>query len=148
VTPIALDSSVVVTWILQEQRWHAVDALFQRTDVELILPGPALAEIILVARRKGNVSTGAQIAASLRAHGMRVEPANEMDLVRAAELLETSDENPGPINPRTNRVGSLSLGDALILAIVERLDCRVLTGDSHWKWLVAQKLLHVDVQNL
>jgi PIN domain nuclease of toxin-antitoxin system len=148
VTRTALDSSVVVTWILQEQRWHAVDNLLQRSDVELILPGPALTEVIYIARKKGNASTGAQIATSLRAHGVQVEPTNETDLVRAAELLEASDNNPGPLNPRTKRRGSLSLGDALILAIVERLGCPVLTGDSHWNWMVTQKLLSVKVQTL
>jgi PIN domain nuclease of toxin-antitoxin system len=148
VTQIALDSSTVVTWILQERRWQAVHALLQEPDVELVLPGPALTELVSVARRKGNVSSGAQIAASLRGHGVRVEHPTDADLLRAAELLEISDKNPGPINPRANRAGTLSLGDAIILAIVERLGCPVITGDSHWKWMVAKKLLNVNVQAL
>jgi hypothetical protein len=36
-------------------------------------------------------------------------------------------------------------GDALILAVTERLGCPVLTRDGYWKWMVDQGLLGVLV---
>jgi predicted nucleic acid-binding protein len=114
----------------------------------VVLPGPALAEIVWVARKKGNVSTGSSIAAAIRAHGVRVEHPIGTDLLRAAELLEISKNNPEPKNTRENPAASLSLADAIILAIVERLACPIVTRDSYWKWLVEQNLLPVNVQTL
>lgn len=147
-TPIALDSSTVVTWVLQERRWHAVDALLKTPNLEFILPGPALTEIVFVARKKGNVTTGAALAATLRAVGMRVEHPVEGDLLRAAALLEISEQRPGPVNTKTNRPMTLSLGDATILAVTERLNCPIVTRDTYWTWLKAQGLIGIQVQGL
>jgi hypothetical protein len=33
----------------------------------------------------------------------------------------------------------------MILAIVERLGCVVVTRDQHWKWLVDEGLIEVNV---
>ena len=145
---IALDSSTVVTWILQERRWQVVEALLNTPDSDFVLPGPALTEIVWIARKKGNVSTGESIATTLRAHGIRVEHPVEADLLRAAELLEISKKNPGPANPRTNLPTTLSFGDATILAITERPNCPIVTRDLYWNWLAAQKLLSVKVQTI
>lgn len=147
-TQIALDSSTVVTWVLQERRWQVVDALLNTADSDFVLPGPALTEIVWIARKKGNVSTGDTIAATLRAHGMMVEHCVAADLLRAAELLEISNKNPGPTNPRTNLLAALSLGDATILAITERLNCPIVTRDLYWSWLAAQQLIKVRVQTI
>lgn len=147
-TQIALDSSTVLTWLLQERRWQAVDALLKKPDIEFVLPGPALTEIIWIARKKGNVSAGAAIATALRAYGMRVEPANEGDLLRAAEILEISKKNPGPVAPKTNLPATLSLGDAIILAVTDRLGCQIVTRDSYWNWLITKGLLDIKVQPL
>jgi len=148
VTQIAFDSSTVVIWVLQERRWQVVDALLNTVDSDFVLPGPALTEIVWLARKKGNVSTGETIAATLRAHGMRVEHSVAVDLLRAAELLEISNKNPGPTNPRTNFLATLSLGDATILAITERLDCPIATRDLYWNWLASQKLIKARVQTI
>lgn len=116
-----------------------------RPEIEGILPGPALTEAIWVARRKGNRSTPTQIAQALAAIGLRVEHPTDDDLVRAAELIEISDDNPGPPPPHTDRDATLSLGDALILAVTERLGCIVLTRDGYWKWMVDEGHLKVQV---
>lgn len=147
-TQIALDSSTVLTWLLQERHWHAVDALLKKPDIEFVLPGPALTEIIWIARKKGNVSTGAAIATALRSHGIIVEVAIEGDLLRAAEILEISKKNPGPVNPKTKLPATFSLGDAIILAVTERLGCQIVTRDSYWNWLATQRLLSIKVQPL
>jgi PIN domain nuclease of toxin-antitoxin system len=58
-------------------------------------------------------------------------------MVRAARLLEVSAANPG-LHPATGEVLTLSLGDALILAVTERLGVKVLTGDRYWSQLTEQ----------
>ena len=134
----ALDSSAVVAWILQEdRRWQGVNALLKAPGARPILPGPALTESIFVARRAGNISSPEQIATTLSAMGMVVEPAGEADMVRAARLLEVSAANPG-LHPTTGEALTLSLGDALILAVTERLGIKVLTGDRYWSQLAEQ----------
>lgn len=134
----ALDSSAVVAWILQEdRRRQGVDALLKAPGARPILPGPALAESIFVARRAGNTSSAEQIATTLSAMGMVVEPAGEADMVRAARLLEVSAANPG-LHPATGDPLTLSLGDAMILAVTERLGIKVLTGDRYWSQLAKQ----------
>lgn len=142
---LCLDSSVVVNLLLQKSGWQAVHHALQRPNVTGILPGPALTETIAVTRRRGNRSTGEQIYQSLIALGVRIEHPTDADLLRAAELLELSRDNPGPPAPLTQEEGTLSLGDALILAITERLDCMVLTRDHYWTWMVDQDLLRVRV---
>ena len=133
----AFDSSTLVTWILQEQHWQAIDRLLGRSDAEPMLPGPALAEVIHVARRKGNASPPAQIRLMLMAQGITIVHPDD-DLVRAAELLEASDANPGPEHPVTRRRATLSLADAMILAICEQHGWTVVTRDQHWEWFAQQ----------
>lgn len=145
VKQVCLDSSVVCTLLLQERGWQPILKALERPEVEGILPGPALTESIWVARRKGNQSSGTQIRAALLAMGMRVEHPTDDDLVRAAELIEISSQNPGPPPPRSNHDATLSLGDALILAVTERLGCIVLTRDTYWRWMVDQGHIQVRV---
>jgi PIN domain nuclease of toxin-antitoxin system len=132
VTAFALDSSTVLTWVLQEQRWRSVDAMLQATGAEPLLPGPVLAEVINRARAKGNASPPAQIAAALKGQGMVVVHPEDGDLVRCAELLERSAANPGPAASAGGSRSTLSLADGLILAIVERLGVPVVTRDRYW----------------
>ncbi len=85
----------MVAWILQEAgRWQAVDALLHASGAQPVLPGPALTECIVVARRAGNISSPEQIATTLSAVGVQVEPPREVDMVRAADLLEVSRSEP------------------------------------------------------
>ena len=140
---LCLDSSVVLTVILQERGWKPILAVLQHADVDVVLPGPCLTETIDVARRRGNQSSGKQLHATLTSLG-RIEHPTDADLVRAAELLEVSERNPGP--PKGSYPSTLSLGDALILAITERLEFMVLTRDDYWRWMVDQGLLHVTIR--
>ncbi|GAB3748108.1 PIN domain-containing protein [Microlunatus parietis] len=144
-TALCLDSSIVCTLLLQEPGWQAVHRVILRDDVDGILPGPALTESITVVRRKGNTSTPKHLYEALTALGLAVEHPTDTDLIRAAELIEISIDNPGPPSPRSDQDATLSLGDALILAVTERLGCMVLTRDTYWKWMVDQGLLGVRV---
>ena len=131
-TTVALGSSAVVAWITQSPGWIQVQRLIDHPEVELVLPGVVLAGSIYVSREKGNVTSPTQIAATLSAVGMAVEPPTAGDLVRAGELVEASRARPGPVNPLTGKEATLSLGDAVILAVTERLGCPVVTRDRYW----------------
>ncbi len=138
----------MVAWILQEAgRWQAVDALLNAPGARPLLPGPALTECIVVARRAGNTSSPEQIATTLSAMGVRVEPPQEVDLIRAAQLLEASQAHPGR-HPISGDPLTLSLGDALILAVVERLGVKVLTADRYWSQVAGAGLTSAVVVQL
>lgn len=66
---VCLDSSALITFILQEPAWQAVEAIIRRAD-RTVLPSPGLTEVIDRSRVKGNASTGPQIAAALSAVGV------------------------------------------------------------------------------
>lgn len=138
-TEAIFDSSAVVTMLLQERGWQAIQRVLSNPGVDAILAGPALTEIVTVARRKGNQSSGEDIWQALAALGVRVEHPTDDDLLRAAELIELSEANPGDDD------ATLSLGDALILSIGERLGCTIVTRDTYWKWMVNQGLLALNV---
>lgn len=140
---LALDSSVVCTLLLQERGWQAIQRTVQRDDIAAIMPGPVLTEAIAVTRRKGNRSTAVQIHEALSALGLHVEHPTDADLVRAAELLEVSTAHPAPSSGAGE--ATLSLGDALILAVTERLGYLVLTRDTYGKWMVDRDLVRVRV---
>lgn len=135
----------MVNLLLQKPGWQAVHNVLLRPNVSGVLPGPALTESVSVTRRLGNQSSSSQIYEALTAIGVQVQHPTDSDLLRAAELLEISSDNPGPPHPVTEKEGTLSLGDALILATTERLDCMILTRDAYWKWMVDQDLLDVQV---
>jgi hypothetical protein len=87
VTDVAFDSSVLLTWLLQERSWQRVHNLLKNPAIAPVLAGPALTEIVRIAHSKGNVSTGPQIFQVLQGFGARVEHPVDADLLRAAELL-------------------------------------------------------------
>lgn len=126
-TRAAFDSSVILTWVLQEQTWQRVHALLSNPNLEPVLPGPVLTEVVHRARARGNTSSATQLWATLHIFGAIVEPPTQEDLLRAAGLQEASDGSPGP------RGETLSLGDALVLAVVERLKVPVVTKDRYWR---------------
>ena len=142
---VGLDSSAVLRWVLQEQRWQVVERLVKSDLVDLILPGPVLTEVIYRAHAKGNVSTADQLQLALAAAGMRVEPPTATDLQVAGELLITSRAN---IEQRDGKDHNLSLGDSLVLATASRLGCPVVTSDRHWSWLAERDLLPVQVHQI
>jgi hypothetical protein len=142
---VGLDSSVVLRWVLQEQRWQVVERLIHSIQVDLILPGPVVSEVISLANVEGNVSTSDQIRLSLTAAGMLVEPPTTDDLQVAGEMLIMSRAH---VEMKNGIERTLSLRDSLILAGVARLDCPVVTSDRYRTWLADQGLLPVQVNQL
>lgn len=124
---VALDSSVIINWVLKTKRSGRANTVITNPDVTPILAGPVLTEVLHVCRREGNMASFEDVWASLVGYGARVEHPTDDDLVRAATLRLTSDAHPGPAGE------TLSLGDALILAVVERLGIKVVTDDSYWR---------------
>lgn len=80
-------------------------------------------------------------AAVLAAQGMRVELALDVDLVRAAELLECPQPIPVPPKHPQEPGPTLSLGDAPTPAVFERIGAVVLIGDKYWGWMLDRRLL-------
>lgn len=142
---LAFDTSTLVTFLIQERGWQAIQKVVTNPQVEAVMPGPVLAETVTIAHRKGNTSTGLQIQQALTALGLAVVHPVDAHLLRTAELLELSTLNPGPTHPKTGRQATLSLGDALILATTERLGCSILTRDNYWKWMSDQALIPTKV---
>jgi len=132
VSTVALDTSALAAWVLKEEpRWRAVDAILSASASDPVLPAPGLTELITVVHRRGNTSPSTLIVDALSAVGVRTEMLVEADLVRAAEMRESALSNGG-------RAQTLSLADALILSVVERLDCPVVTFDRYWQVLAAE----------
>lgn len=101
-------------------------------------------EVISVARRKGNVASGPEIAEALEARGVGFEPLTTADLVEAADLWEMSRAHPGP-KGRNGQPSLLSTADALILAVAQRMARPVITRDAYWNDLHEQGLLATKV---
>lgn len=141
---LAFDSSALLTWLLQERGWRAVDEILHAGAFQMVMPGPVLTECIYRARSKGNVSSGDQIAAALEAQGLVVEAPKREDLVVAAELHEVSRRHPF-LDSVTQKTHSLSLADCLVLAVCQRLGCRVVSRDRYWAWLAGHGHVDVDV---
>lgn len=144
-TAVSLDASAILTLVLQERGWQAVDAVVSRAELAT-LPAPGLTEVLYKAREKGNTSTGPEIAKALAAQGLRYEMATEDDLIDAADLVEMSRVNPGTPTAPSRTGPTLSLGDALILAVAQRLGHPVITRDLYWAELAERGLISIDVR--
>ncbi len=131
-TTIAVDASTVLAWARKERGWQGIDKVFRTPPrgARLALPGTALSEVITILRNRPNNATRGlshqSIATSILGQGLEVELMTEADHVRAAELIEVSRANSGPGGE------TLSLSDASIIAVAERLGSSVVTGDKHW----------------
>lgn len=144
---VSYDSSALLTLILQEQGWQAIEGVLNTAGVESYVPNPALTEVVERARDKGNQSTPGQLRDFLVSYGVTFVDLTVDDALRAAVLLEVSKQHPGK-HWKTGAELTLSLGDALILAISERVADNVLSKDGYWTTLGSQGLLHVKVVSL
>lgn len=88
-----------------------------------------LAEALTICRRKGHKQSREELSNGLRDIGLAIEPIIEEDAVEIAFLLAKSDEL------RTEKVGSLSLGDATCLAVAHRIDATAVMSDGTWETL-------------
>jgi PIN domain nuclease of toxin-antitoxin system len=135
VTTVSLDASTILAWAKKERGWRTIDGFLRDPKgARLVLPGTALTEVITVLRLQPGATTMTHqaIATSVLGQGIDLETMSEQDHVRAAELIEISRANAGPPVKAGGPPSTLSLSDASIIAVSERLEANVLTGDQHW----------------
>jgi predicted nucleic acid-binding protein len=117
---VVLDASVVIAFLDPDDALHgpAVEAVVEHRRDALVLPAPALAEILVAPYRRGAEAVAA-VEAFLLDLGLRIEPTTPAIARSAAKLRSESR--------------SLRLPDAFVLATADELDAdRVLTGDESW----------------
>ncbi len=132
-TTVSLDASTILAWAKKERGWNAIDELLRNPrGAQLVLPGTALTEVVTVLRGRSDALSHRDIATNVLGQGIDLETMTEGDHVRAAELIEISRANPSPPTRPDGREATLSLSDASIIAVSERLGANVLTGDQHW----------------
>lgn len=131
-TEAIFGSSAIVTMLLQERGWQAIRSVLSKPAVDPVLAG-------LRSPRSAQWLAERATRAALAALGARVEHTNDADLLRAAALIELAESNPGPDG------ATLSLGDALILAVGDRLGCVVVTRDTYGKWMADEGLVSIKV---
>ena len=122
---VVLDAFAVIAWILRERGAATVDRLLPYA----VIPAPNLTESLHVSRDRGHQLSCDQLHARILAVGAEIEPYTDDDTVRGAELLLYIDAKPGP-----NAAG-LSLGDAMCIAVAERLGLPIVGDDQLWSAL-------------
>jgi PIN domain nuclease of toxin-antitoxin system len=125
-----MDASALVAWLLNERGAATVGRLLKFA----VLPAPNVTESICTARRRGHHMTIDQLHSRLEASCAVVEPFLDLDAPRAAELLLFADRQAN---------AQLSLGDALCIAVAERLQLPLLVGnDGLWTQLPLEVDFH------
>ncbi|MFJ3512969.1 PIN domain-containing protein [Streptomyces luteogriseus] len=123
-SPVVLDASAVVAWVFQEKGADAVDELLP----EATMAAANLAEVAAVCLRRGYLHPPEQLHQDLTALGLSVENTTAEQAVRAGQLIHASHQDRQLHGNRT-----LALGDALCVALGERLNRPLVTGDTLWK---------------
>jgi PIN domain nuclease of toxin-antitoxin system len=124
-----MDASAIVAWFLNERGAGTVGRLMQFA----VLPAPNVTESIRTARSHGHRMTTDQLFTRLEASCARIEPFQDTDASRAADLLLFTDR-------RTD--GQLALGDALCIAVAERLQLPLVGDDGLWTQLPLEVDFH------
>lgn len=130
---VVVDASAVLAYVLHERGWQTVDKILPFA----VLPLPNLTEVLYRAPSKGHAREPGDLFAQLLRLGLRTEPVEPADAVRAAELIVESDETASGGAGRP-----LSLGDGLCIAVAERLQLPVTGGDQAWELLELTTTFH------
>lgn len=130
---VVVDASAVLAYVLQERGWQTVDKILPVA----ILPLPNLTEVLYRAPTKGHAREPGDLFAHLIRLGLRTEPVEPADAVRAAELIVESE---GAATGGSRR--ALSLGDGLCIAVAERLQLPITGGDQAWELLELKTIFH------
>jgi PIN domain nuclease of toxin-antitoxin system len=124
-----MDASAIVAWLLNERGAATVGRLLQFA----VLPAPNVTGSIRTARTHGHRMTSDQLYSRLEASCAAVEPFLDVDAPRAAELLLFADRQAN---------AQLSLGDALCMAVAERLQLPLVGDDGLWTQLPLEVDFH------
>lgn len=126
---VVMDASAIVAWLLNERGASTVGRLLQYA----VLPAPNVTESIRTARAQGHRMTCDQLFSRLEASCAAIEPFRDVDASRAAELLLFVEDRPD---------GRLSLGDALCVAVAERVQLPIVGDDLLWSELPLEVEFH------
>jgi ribonuclease VapC len=121
---VVLDASAVLAWVLHESGADVVERLLPAAAI----PAANLTEVLYRAPERGHGMTMEQLEAHLLAKGLTIESVTPDDARRAAELIRYSRDHR-----RGRRDSGLSLGDALCIAVAERLELPISGGDTAWE---------------
>ncbi len=125
---VVLDASAIVAWIFRETGYQVV----ARALPYGVLPVANAVEALARALERGWSGGADELLADIELMGVSLEPSLEADTVRAAELIAQSRALG------IARGWGISLGDALCLAIAERLELPAVGGDNAWDQLQLQ----------
>jgi PIN domain nuclease of toxin-antitoxin system len=95
------------------------------------IAAPNLTEAIAILKRRGNTKTTDELIEALTALGLQVEPVIAVDAARAAEVVLQSDA----LVAEGELERPVSLGDAICMAVAERLGVPAICSDKAWKKL-------------
>ncbi|WP_244789586.1 PIN domain-containing protein [Streptomyces sp. BJ20] len=123
-TPVVLDSSAVLAWVFREEGADFVDELLPQATMST----SNFAEVTTVCLRRGYLNPPEQLHQDLVALGLSVEPSSVNEALRAGKLINESHRDRQHYGGRT-----LALGDAMCIALGERLNQPLVTGDTLWK---------------
>ncbi|MSW96829.1 MAG: PIN domain-containing protein [Actinobacteria bacterium] len=115
-TPIVLDTSALLAWLLGET---GADVVREAIGPRAVVSAANWAELARKVSDKG--IDWPQLRNALVALGLNVEPVTAADAETSATIGERGD--------------GLSLGDRLCIAVGRRLNCNVLTADTAWTQL-------------
>ncbi|HEV2954259.1 MAG TPA: PIN domain-containing protein [Candidatus Dormibacteraeota bacterium] len=121
-----MDASAAVAWLNKERGADTVGKLLPHA----VIPASALTEALYRSREKGHKLSTDDLATSLKEMGASIEPFTDADVVCAADLIfDSRQARTQPQDP------CLSLGDALCLAVADRLGLPVTGSDHYWETL-------------
>lgn len=120
---VVVDASAVIAWAFKEQGYADVGSLLPRA----VITSAQAIEVLARSYRKGLPAGEPVVLDALLEMGVQIESVTADDVERAAFLIATST-----LHGRGGRMGTLSLGDAMCIAVAERLQLPVVTGDRAW----------------
>ncbi len=119
---VVLDASALAAWVYRETGYQVV----ARALPVAVAAVPNAVETLARAAERGYDASSDELLADLQAMGLVLEPVLPEDTVRASDLI---------IQSRKLRIAAghgIALGDALCLAVAERLALPVVGGDKAW----------------
>lgn len=121
-----LDASALVAWYTKEPGYKTVDKVLPYG----VVPAPTMTETLYRVQDIGHRLSIPDLQESLLDLGVQIEPFLPEDAVRAADLIHQSHQAPA-----AHKIGTLSLGDAVCIAVAERLNLKIVGGDQLWETL-------------
>lgn len=126
---IVLDASALIALLRREKGWQAVEKIIESGNA--VTSPTGLAETFDICRNRKTGMSHTEIWEALSLIGLRVEPIIEQDAAEMAFLLEQADS----VSKTKKNSGSLSLGDAVCLALGRRLGAVIVASDNFWEIL-------------